>query len=431
MSGAVCWICLDGGADDTGKPIVRDCACRGDDAGFAHTSCIIQYAQKKCEQTIIDSSEFTSPWLICPNCKQSYQNELSIHISDALVSFAKQKYDYPGNELEDKMKIMEAIRLQIQTNIDALRSGRDVTLAKDKIEKLIRKLLAMVDQLKEEHDMGGWSRLAPDTNRYICGFFEAFGYLNLGRITSVDQSQQSIKTAIDYFFRAREIYTLYGDESGAKHCTENIERVRAESEGDNGRSLKIQKNIYQNRLESAGKNAEGTICAGHNYALELLLANHSIKAERLLTKLAATSRQVYGENHNSCIKTVTLLKKCKMRLVILLADTNDGIYQALRYENGGEICIVTGPIEDEEYDEGRVFRVASAMVYPKPGCPVMCHGLINAPHLNGKLGEVRSFIEDSSSSCDGRFEVHFEEKGLKPAGVKLQNLRIAFELPSV
>ena len=101
MSGAaVCWICLDGGADDTGKPIVRDCACRGNDAGFAHTSCIIKYAEKKCEQFSIDSQifEFTAPWEICPNCNQSYQNDLSVHIADAFVSFAKRSYGYPGND---------------------------------------------------------------------------------------------------------------------------------------------------------------------------------------------------------------------------------------------------------------------------------------------------------------------------------------------
>ena len=101
MSGAaVCWICLDGGADDTGKPIVRDCACRGNDAGFAHTSCIIKYAEKKCEQVSIDSQifEFTAPWEICPNCNQSYQNDLSVHIADAFVSFAKRSYGYPGND---------------------------------------------------------------------------------------------------------------------------------------------------------------------------------------------------------------------------------------------------------------------------------------------------------------------------------------------
>jgi hypothetical protein len=261
MSGAaVCWICLDGGADDTGKPIVRDCACRGNDAGFAHTSCIIKYAEKKCEQFSIDSQifEFTAPWEICPNCNQSYQNDLLVHIADAFVSFAKRSYGYPGNRLFDKMKIMEALHNQIKSNLSAtahvtLPWERDA--AKDKIEILIHELLAMVDQLKEEHDLGG--------NKYI-RYFEAFGYFNLGQLYSVNKSEQSTKTAIDYFSRAREIYAFYGEESRTKLITELIHRARAESEGDIGRKLKVLKNIYHDRLKWAGQNAEETIKSGIN-----------------------------------------------------------------------------------------------------------------------------------------------------------------------
>jgi hypothetical protein len=32
---------LDDGLDEVGKPLVRDCSCRGDTAGFAHLSCTI------------------------------------------------------------------------------------------------------------------------------------------------------------------------------------------------------------------------------------------------------------------------------------------------------------------------------------------------------------------------------------------------------
>jgi hypothetical protein len=45
--GAMCFICLGEGDDDEGGPLVRDCSCRGDSAGFAHLSCIIQYAEQK------------------------------------------------------------------------------------------------------------------------------------------------------------------------------------------------------------------------------------------------------------------------------------------------------------------------------------------------------------------------------------------------
>lgn len=420
-----------------GKPIVRDCACRGQDAGFAHISCIIKYAQKKSEEAT-DSAEFVTPWEKCPNCIQCFQNDLAIHLSDAFVSYAKNIYGYSGNELQDKIKVMEALRTQIQANLSAathVTLTREIKDAKDKIENLIHKLLALVDQAKEEHDLRGWELKPPTTYEfqeysYICLTFEAFGYHDLAQLYSVDPSKEGRKTEIGYYSRARAIYDVFGDEVQSKLMTDNIHRVRAESGGDEGRNLKVCENIYHHALESAGQNATETILTGYNYAVSLLNVYHSIEAERLLTKLAATSRQVYGEEHNCTNITVELLKKCKTRLVrVPLAHLDaDRDFQALRYENDGEICVVTGPIIGNE--KGQMCRVASAMIHPTLGCPVVCHGLINAPHLNEKLGEVRSCKHEDGSGGD-RFGVHFEEKGLKPVAVKPQNLRIAFELSSV
>ena len=44
---AACWICLCEDPDDQEKPIVRDCSCRGNNAGFAHLSCLVNYAKMK------------------------------------------------------------------------------------------------------------------------------------------------------------------------------------------------------------------------------------------------------------------------------------------------------------------------------------------------------------------------------------------------
>ena len=56
---------------------------------------------------------------------------------------------------------------------------------------------------------------------------------------------------------------------------------------------------------------------------------------------------------------------------------------------------------------------------------MVCHGLKNAAHLNGKIGDARDYDDDT-----GRYEIHFEDKSLKPAAVKRGNLRIVFELPA-
>ena len=55
---------------------------------------------------------------------------------------------------------------------------------------------------------------------------------------------------------------------------------------------------------------------------------------------------------------------------------------------------------------------------------------MNAAHLDGKLGDVRSISFGKDSDREVRLGVHFEDKSLKPAAVKPGNLRIVFVLPS-
>ena len=77
--GPSCWICLEEGPDESGNDIMRNCACRGDSAGFVHLSCLIQYAEKKCHEEyallasrggrVVDE-KFKDCWRNCPICKQ-------------------------------------------------------------------------------------------------------------------------------------------------------------------------------------------------------------------------------------------------------------------------------------------------------------------------------------------------------------------------
>lgn len=43
---ASCWICLDEGEDEHGRPLMRNCACRGE-SGWAHVSCLSGYAKTR------------------------------------------------------------------------------------------------------------------------------------------------------------------------------------------------------------------------------------------------------------------------------------------------------------------------------------------------------------------------------------------------
>ena len=103
--GAECYLCLGQGDDDEeGLPLVHDCSCRGDSAGFAHLSCIVRFAEQKSEQVVVDTClcghpecvsnaldipwEFIVPWSTCNICKQAFQNQLFLDLSSACLSFA-------------------------------------------------------------------------------------------------------------------------------------------------------------------------------------------------------------------------------------------------------------------------------------------------------------------------------------------------------
>jgi hypothetical protein len=81
---AVCYLCLDCDLDDDSKPLRRDCACRGTDAGFVHLSCLANYAATKSKQAS-GSIEFSNLGLYVPavikNIKTSSRLILPLSLS--------------------------------------------------------------------------------------------------------------------------------------------------------------------------------------------------------------------------------------------------------------------------------------------------------------------------------------------------------------
>jgi hypothetical protein len=189
----------------------------------------------------------------------------------------------------------------------------------------------------------------------------------------------------------------------------------------------ITRITYENNLNEKGINAEATIRSGLNYARSLTTLARTIEAERLATKLSDISRRVHGHDHKITINAVELLDECKERCVLVLPDMKP--FLALGYENDGEICVIQGPItEPRNKEDERIHSVQSNLILPEKGCPVICHGLVSASHLNGRLGEVRNVTQDDTGIL--RLGVVFEKKGVKSALVKPENIRIVFDLPS-
>ena len=218
--GATCYFCLEErAADEGGKPLVRDCSCRGDNAGFAHLSCITKYAEQKSKlaATKMDLPAFSRSWRECPNCKQPYQNQISLDLSSNFVSFAEANYDNPGKCIigsqltNDKVYLMDALRFRAITLLSHAvlheQSGVEVECI-----MLLEKILSMVDQMKKDLDMSRWMLMPKHTYEYrfyvlVCGKYQADGCHYLGRILYRTSKDDAYKK---YFQKARIIYNLTG-----------------------------------------------------------------------------------------------------------------------------------------------------------------------------------------------------------------------------
>ena len=399
-------------------------------------------------------------------------------LSSRFVSFVDVTYGYPGNGESDKMKVMTALRYKIDELISVLRphaviediSNEDLkkyATLKMECEPLIRKLLSMVDEMKKEKKMDRWVHMPHTSLEYqfyelLC-CYEAKAYASLGWISGTD-TEANMKSAIKYFELARTIYYLLGIEEDAAKMDTNIVIYRAsldKFEGGNGKLTghvlyDMAKSQYERQVALHGSTTHNSILAGLTYGKSLLHqgAPWCIEGERLIMKMTADSRRIHGPEHKITIHADDLLKESKERFVFVLPD-NKGIpdptpFQALRYDNDGERCIVTGPVTKPRREgQEQIFHVRTDLILPCPGCPVICHdlvtagtayGLVNASPLNGKLGAVKSFYRtnktgvDKSGFCgDGSgvpVIVHFENSSQIPAVVKPENIRIAFDLPS-
>jgi len=71
--GAQCYICLDGGDD-----LLRECACRGASAGFAH--CLAEMAARNAAMTS-EGRRLLNRWTDCATCQQSFTGALDVEMS--------------------------------------------------------------------------------------------------------------------------------------------------------------------------------------------------------------------------------------------------------------------------------------------------------------------------------------------------------------
>lgn len=105
------------------------------------------------------------------------------------------------------------------------------------------------------------------------------------------------------------------------------------------------KHAYEQfKVVSHGRGSESAIRSGLVYAELLMKAHRGIEAERLATRLARDSLNYLGQGHNYTISIFESLVDDFMQRPVSVVPDFLHRYEALRYENDGEMLVINGPV---------------------------------------------------------------------------------------
>ena len=311
-----CWICLGADPDEMGQPLRRDCSCRGSSAGFAHLSCISQYAEHNSKEAR-SYWKFSQPWMKCTHCRQSYQNELAVELASNFKAFAMRQY--PNNQMLHLEAMYQRLRTLVRAN-------------NEEAEEAASQIISLVEHLRSDLNTS-----IPKRAKSI----EAGTYNDIGLFALEKGTQVSANAALVLLRRSRDLCIEIGNVECRLYAEANISRAKAMCDRDfsfniNDR-LKQCVELYKVSSRSKGEEAPTTIRIGLDIAEILHETNQRIRAERMVTQLAISSRRVHGPDHNVTREADILLKHTKARYVKLKLKEWHGM-KALQYD--GENCIV-------------------------------------------------------------------------------------------
>jgi hypothetical protein len=235
--------------------------------------------------------EFRKPWHTCPSCHQFYQNKLRIDIASKFVSYVRGQYP------RDTQKQVESLHLKLYALMKMFERLQPV----QKIEAGVTAnvMLSLIDRMKGD---------APLPMRY--SHFEAEAYNVHGLIALDEGTDESARRAVVHFEKYLKVCKAIGDADGIAAAKSNIALAKSKYESCNSEELlKASRELYEMRIAEYGEESEYTIDAGKSYAIDLRNANRRDEARELLTKLLATSKQVFGSDHKITEKVESELKK--------------------------------------------------------------------------------------------------------------------------
>ena len=197
-----CVICMCEDPDEYGQPLRRDCSCRGEDSGFVHFSCIVEYAKTKSvtyDGSVGNINSFRRAWEICPCCNQTYVNELALDLATEFVMFVKS--EMPNNLVRN----MEAMvyKLEALQHSVAFLTPKQRNMARQlggNILKVTTKIQACVSNTFHQRALLG----------------EAVTHNALGRILLSENTKESARLAENSFQKCLLVNIEIGNHDGTR-----------------------------------------------------------------------------------------------------------------------------------------------------------------------------------------------------------------------
>lgn len=408
-----CWICLEGGGDgDDPGPVMRGCACRGDTAGFAHISCLVEYATRTSdvEHERDDSSTsdaWEKAWLVCPTCKQPHTGEVASALHEARL---RQAQELPE---ADVRHLGALIHSGSRGDVESLRRLLEITAANPDdvgcIDLRIKGLVAMANHHSKRSEHA--------------------------------QSLNYLREALDLAENNTISRGYDVDEATKEHLRTSIQMEEIASAGHYGgmdyrrlvsQTLRIE---LQQMATHHGSHAKITFGTARNLAVAMGNEGKVAEAITFLDERLEDAKPYLGESH----ETTRDLLEARRR--IESECTSQGVYTAkldtsvaavvgktvrvLRWAKDGKKYLIRLPDAVGKFGElgerGRKAKANPSQLILPPGSPVECRGLVDAPHANGKRGTVLSHNDG-----DGKYLLTFDDGSTPKLRVERENVVLLF-----
>mmetsp|Transcript_2457 Transcript_2457/g.4450 ORF Transcript_2457/g.4450 Transcript_2457/m.4450 type:complete len:423 (-) Transcript_2457:282-1550(-) len=408
----------------------------------------------------MNPGDFAEIWTSCPNCNQSYENDLGLATSAGFMNYIEEKDDVSPDlqmkgmkawlRVESNMTFLTGLRNACHLDESYIEEGRQIS------NKILKRLLPKIQKstlppqqrkLELEADLHGndLAFFAEKNGDYEAALAagkrarELFEILASGAIPLIYEQDYEAKIAFvqDDNDRMKEEMGA-NKEKGEEEEEEELQKVK----------LAKSRRLYELAMRDSGEFSATAFFKGVNYA-ELLYKSSVVKSVRLATKLFEDSKRIFGTDHWVTYRAEGVYDMTT-RCCVSVRHPDRGVveFDVVGWDKDEDCYALIPPesADDEEHPSHDLYKelTGKAVYTPRRHCiltqvvPVIVFGLPPGPlyHYNNKIGETKTFrmSEDSTeSNFISCYMIQFEDEDLEdcevPPGCVLVLPKLPPEMP--